>query len=183
MHILGLALGAAGVARAAGNWTVGQVVDTSSGSVTGHAASVNAEVSEYLGIPFAQPPVGDLRWTAPQAYKSTDAINGTDYVCFSSDDPILENSNSIGREFLTQANSLSGILLSSWCSSFPRLCSYPSCKRYKQRTPNSRLPWTNRRQIQRRLPHAEYLDQTPSWRIEKGSVSVDIWRRIHNRKQ
>ncbi|KAH6714200.1 Alpha/Beta hydrolase protein [Leptodontidium sp. MPI-SDFR-AT-0119] len=79
MHILGLALGAAGVAQAAGNWTVGQVVDTSSGSVTGHAASVNAEVSEYLGIPFAQPPIGDLRWTAPQAYKSTDAINGTDY--------------------------------------------------------------------------------------------------------
>ncbi|KAG4435350.1 hypothetical protein IFR05_009173 [Cadophora sp. M221] len=79
MHFLGLALVVAGIAQAADNWTVGQVVDTSSGSVTGHAASVNAEVSEYLGIPFAQPPVGNLRWTAPQAYNSTGAINGTDY--------------------------------------------------------------------------------------------------------
>ncbi|KAH7346229.1 Alpha/Beta hydrolase protein [Rhexocercosporidium sp. MPI-PUGE-AT-0058] len=78
-QFLGLALYAASLAHAAGNWTVGQVVDTSSGSVTGHAASINTEVSEYLGIPFAQPPVGDLRWTAPQAYNSTNAINGTDF--------------------------------------------------------------------------------------------------------
>lgn len=62
------------------NWTVGQVVQTSSGPVAGHPASVNSGVSEYLGIPYAIPPVGDLRWTAPQAYNGTSAINGTKFV-------------------------------------------------------------------------------------------------------
>ncbi|KAH7410617.1 Alpha/Beta hydrolase protein [Cadophora sp. MPI-SDFR-AT-0126] len=76
---LALSAVATATAQADGNWTVGQVVETSSGSVTGHAASVNTEVSEYLGIPFAIPPVGDLRWTAPQAYNGTGAINGTDF--------------------------------------------------------------------------------------------------------
>lgn len=67
-------------ARAA-NWTVGQVVQTSSGPVSGHPASVNKDVSEYLGIPYAVPPVGDLRWTAPQSFNGTTAINGTNFVC------------------------------------------------------------------------------------------------------
>lgn len=63
------------------NWTVGQIVQTSSGPVTGHSATVNTGVSEYLGIPYAIPPVGDLRWTAPQQYNGTSAINGTNFVC------------------------------------------------------------------------------------------------------
>jgi hypothetical protein len=62
------------------NWTVGQVVQTSSGPVSGHPASVNTDVSEYLGIPFAVPPVGNLRWQPPQLYNGTAPINGTDYV-------------------------------------------------------------------------------------------------------
>ncbi|KAH8702209.1 Alpha/Beta hydrolase protein [Talaromyces proteolyticus] len=62
-----------------GNWTIGQVVQTSSGSVFGHPASVYQEVSEYLGIPYAVPPVGNLRWTTPQMFSGTDPINGTDY--------------------------------------------------------------------------------------------------------
>jgi hypothetical protein len=62
------------------NWTVGQVVQTSSGPVSGHPASVNTDVSEYLGIPFAVPPVGNLRWQPPQLYNGTVPINGTDYV-------------------------------------------------------------------------------------------------------
>ncbi|KAK0120271.1 hypothetical protein ONS95_011676 [Cadophora gregata] len=84
LRYMSLALSAAAATVAAqekegSSWTVGQVVDTSSGSVTGHAASVNKEVSEYLGIPFAIPPVGDLRWTGPKAYVGTGAINGTDF--------------------------------------------------------------------------------------------------------
>ncbi|KIM99541.1 hypothetical protein OIDMADRAFT_91883, partial [Oidiodendron maius Zn] len=61
------------------NWTVGQVVQTSSGPVTGHPASNSTDVSEYLGIPFAVPPLGDLRWTAPQRFNGTDPINGTSF--------------------------------------------------------------------------------------------------------
>jgi carboxylesterase type B len=55
-------------------------VQTSSGPVSGHPASVNTDVSEYLGIPFAVPPVGNLRWQPPQLYNGTAPINGTDYV-------------------------------------------------------------------------------------------------------
>jgi cholinesterase len=66
--------------EAAANWTVGQVVSTSSGAVSGHAASNATGVSEYLGIPFAQPPVGDLRFAAPVAYNGSEAINGSSFV-------------------------------------------------------------------------------------------------------
>lgn len=68
----------------ASNWTVGQTVQTNSGAVTGHAASGATGVSEYLGIPFAIPPVGALRWTAPQKYAGISTINGSSYVSFDS---------------------------------------------------------------------------------------------------
>ncbi|TGO70188.1 hypothetical protein BOTNAR_0003g00820 [Botryotinia narcissicola] len=65
------------------NWTVGQTVQTSSGPVNGHPGLNNSQVSEYLGIPFAKPPVGDLRFAAPVAYNGTTTINGTNfgYTC------------------------------------------------------------------------------------------------------
>jgi cholinesterase len=62
------------------NWTVGQTVQTSSGPVSGHAASNASQVSEYLGIPFAVPPVGDLRFAAPQKYSGNSTVNGTSFV-------------------------------------------------------------------------------------------------------
>lgn len=46
-------------------------VNTTNGVVVGHAANSSACVVEYLGIPFAQPPVGDLRFAAPQALNTT----------------------------------------------------------------------------------------------------------------
>jgi hypothetical protein len=64
------------------NWTVGQTVQTTSGPVNGHAASNDPQVSEYLGIPFAQPPIGDLRFAPPQKYSGNSTINGTNYVSF-----------------------------------------------------------------------------------------------------
>lgn len=63
------------------DFTVGQVIETSSGPVAGHAATGYSEVSEYLGIPFAQPPVGDLRWAAPVKYTGSSLNNGSTYVC------------------------------------------------------------------------------------------------------
>lgn len=62
------------------NWTIGQSVQTSSGLVAGHAASNQSEVSEYLGIPFAQPPVGQLRFAAPVKYTGNGTLNGTNFV-------------------------------------------------------------------------------------------------------
>lgn len=52
------------------DWKVGQVVKTSSGDIQGHASSSTLSVSEYLGIPYAIPPTGPLRFAAPQAYKA-----------------------------------------------------------------------------------------------------------------
>jgi hypothetical protein len=62
------------------NWSGGQTVQTTSGVVTGHAAKNRTEVSEYLGIPFAKPPIGDLRWKAPVKYTGNGPINASTYV-------------------------------------------------------------------------------------------------------
>lgn len=59
---------------------VGEEVNTSSGKVTGQAAANLTEVSEYLGIPFAQAPIGDLRFAAPQPFTGSGKINATSYV-------------------------------------------------------------------------------------------------------
>jgi len=63
---LATALLAAGAAVDAQAFTAGRGVQTSSGTVVGRASPWKPGVSEYLGVPFAAPPVGDLRWAPPQ---------------------------------------------------------------------------------------------------------------------
>ena len=61
--------------------TVGAMVNTTVGQVQGKASSLRPGVSEYLGIPFAQPPVGELRFAAPVATSASDGtINATAFV-------------------------------------------------------------------------------------------------------
>ncbi|TID21650.1 acetylcholinesterase precursor [Venturia nashicola] len=60
-------------------WTVGQEVSTTSGKVKGRSATRAGyqEVSEYVGIPFAHPPQGALRWAPPKPFKSDGPIDAT----------------------------------------------------------------------------------------------------------
>ncbi|OGM43972.1 hypothetical protein ABOM_007988 [Aspergillus bombycis] len=60
-------------------WIVGQPVPTTSGLVIGHAAADASEVSEYVGIPYAQPPLGNLRFQPPVAYHGDGNINATTF--------------------------------------------------------------------------------------------------------
>ena len=59
---------------------VGAVVQTSSGPISGHPALNRTQVSEYLGIPYAQPPLGDLRFAEPQTFSSSKPLTGASYV-------------------------------------------------------------------------------------------------------
>jgi cholinesterase len=67
------------LASAAAAYKVGQVVDTTSGLVEGQAASWQPEVSEYLGIPYAVPPIGNLRWTAPVMFDGNSTLKATKF--------------------------------------------------------------------------------------------------------
>jgi Carboxylesterase family len=63
---------------------IGGIVQTSSGSVKGHPAKNKTQVSEYLGIPYAAPAVGNLRFAAPVAKpKERGIIDTTKYVSLS----------------------------------------------------------------------------------------------------
>jgi hypothetical protein len=66
--------------RRQANFTVGQIVQTNGGPVAGHAAPTAPEVSEYLGIPYAQAPVGDLRFAAPVKFAGSSLLNGSNFV-------------------------------------------------------------------------------------------------------
>ncbi|KAL9111737.1 MAG: hypothetical protein Q9227_003796 [Pyrenula ochraceoflavens] len=62
---------------------VGGTVQIKSGSVKGRASGLYPEVSEYLGIPFAQPPTGDLRFSAPvPAEASNGTTDATSFVAY-----------------------------------------------------------------------------------------------------
>lgn len=63
------------------SWTIGQTVYTQGGPVSGHAASYARNVSTYLGIPYAKPPIGDLRFAPPQGYFNHTPIDGSKFVC------------------------------------------------------------------------------------------------------
>jgi hypothetical protein len=60
--------------------TVGACVRTSSGLIEGHAAS-RPGVSEYLGIPYAFSPTGDLRFAPPVQYHGDGTVRANAYVC------------------------------------------------------------------------------------------------------
>jgi carboxylesterase type B len=61
-------------------WKVGEIVNTTSGAILGHASSRNHEVSEYLGIPYAVPPLGPLRFMPPRKFNGNSLVKAERYV-------------------------------------------------------------------------------------------------------
>lgn len=54
---------------------IGEVVDTPLGSVRGETVTENGVTAHiYRGIPYAQPPVGELRWRAPEPAEAWDGV-------------------------------------------------------------------------------------------------------------
>ena len=56
------------------------VVSTTSGLIAGHPAPNRTDVAEYLGIPYAQPPLGCLRFAAPQKLVSDAPFDAATFV-------------------------------------------------------------------------------------------------------
>src|SRR3954469_4972776 len=76
-----------------------KVVKTNSGQISG-SRSDDKSVHIFKGIPFAAPPIGDLRWKAPQPVKPWQGIKQTTAFAPS---PMQGKPNEFGvytREFL-----------------------------------------------------------------------------------
>src|SRR5439155_9997674 len=70
------------------------IVQLGDGKVQG---SVAQSSRSFLGIPYAKPPVGDLRWKAPQKPGAwTDVRSATEFGkrCAQLGDPVLQNAPS-----------------------------------------------------------------------------------------
>jgi cholinesterase len=82
MHVLAaivLWLHAAGLSLAAPSQAC-ETVKTENGDITGHRAPKAKDVWEYLGIPYAQPPLAALRFAAPQKYKGKGPYSAANFV-------------------------------------------------------------------------------------------------------
>jgi cholinesterase len=74
--------------------TATPVIDTTSGQVRGGQSKLRPDVSTYLGIPFAKPPVGSLRWISPQrAPRSAGVLDATKFgpACMAHLEPVPQS--------------------------------------------------------------------------------------------
>jgi len=57
-----------------------ETVATSNGKIIGHHSPKANDVWEYLGIPYAQPPLGELRFAAPKEFEGKESYNAANFV-------------------------------------------------------------------------------------------------------
>jgi len=104
----------------AANFQIGGGVQIAGNTVVkGHPSNWQPTVSEYLGIPFAQPPVGDLRFKAPKAWKgnSTTTVIADKY---SPDCPA--NNNAVNASALNQPRGVVLAALGQFGDSYDEDC-------------------------------------------------------------
>lgn len=68
-----------GALPASTSWTE---VHTTNGLIRGHRASGAEDVIEYLGIPFAKPPIGELRFAPPEKFDGNGTYDAKAFVSF-----------------------------------------------------------------------------------------------------
>jgi hypothetical protein len=68
---------------AAGPVQSSQVQTSTGGTIIGHAASNKTSVTEFLGIRYAEAPVGELRFAAPKKYVAPQGtvFEASEWVC------------------------------------------------------------------------------------------------------
>ena len=64
----------ASLAASAASQALQLTVETTTGTVTGIVNGTTPNVRQFLSVPFAQPPVGVLRWQPPQALASNASL-------------------------------------------------------------------------------------------------------------
>src|SRR5579859_4253189 len=74
-----MGLASALLPRSAGG-SLGATVQTCQGPIIGHSASNRSHVNEFLGIPYAQPPIGSLRFDAPPKYTNYETFDALNFV-------------------------------------------------------------------------------------------------------
>lgn len=98
-------------------------IDTTVGTVYGLINGTHPDVAQFLGIPFAEPPVGDLRWEPSIAKYPVEAIDATSFSpsCPQYDTSIPSVYEIDAREFLISGlTSEDCLTLSIWAPYVPK---------------------------------------------------------------
>ncbi|KAJ8060122.1 hypothetical protein OCU04_010474 [Sclerotinia nivalis] len=95
----------------------GLVVQTTSGEIRGFINQTAPQVLQFLGVPYAEPPVGDLRFAAPQTKAKGSPINATTFPpsCVQGSSPNANIYTDIVPQFLIEGGQSEDCLyLSIW---------------------------------------------------------------------